>query len=224
MERVNDLQMEEFISSFVPSNPLLTGFVTITKNSAIRASSTKDEYNLDMYSARTISESDFEACFNLIRETSLSAYESSSIGWSAAKKRKEMRLPDMRYMILHRRHASGNTSSINSEDNGLKSVLGFLSFMVTYEDGKEVIYCYEIHLSSEVQGQGLGKHLITVFEQIGRNVGLEKAMMTVFMSNVRAIQFYDRLGYVLDEYSPAPRRLRNGSIKEPDYRILSKKL
>jgi len=32
------------------------------------------------------------------------------------------------------------------------------------------------------------------------------------------------LGYGIDEYSPLPRKLRTGTIKEPDYHILSKLL
>lgn len=122
---------------------------------------------------------------------------------------KEMRLPDMRYLILR-------------PDEG--EVLGFLSFMVTYEDGKEVIYCYEIHLSPATQGQGLGKELMRRFEEIGRRVGLEKAMLTVFKSNAKAVAFYERLGYDVDEFSPSPRTLRNGTVKEPEYLILSKPL
>ncbi len=31
-------------------------------------------------------------------------------------------------------------------------VVGFVSFMPTYEDDYPVIYCYEIHLSSALQG------------------------------------------------------------------------
>ena len=31
-------------------------------------------------------------------------------------------------------------------------VEGFLSLMPTYEDGYPVMYCYEIHLSSALQG------------------------------------------------------------------------
>jgi ribosomal protein S18 acetylase RimI-like enzyme len=224
VERTNALKLEEFISAYVPTNYL-------------EADGAKVANTFDIYSAQTLTESDLELCFNLIKETSLTAYESSSTGWSPTKKRKEMRLPDMHYIILRRRPAvsdDANDVSISSKGEGVHChregilsndcVLGFLSFMVTYEDGKEVIYCYEIHLSSEVRGQGMGKHLMTLFEQIGRNIGLEKVMLTVFVSNTHALRFYDKLGYVIDEYSPEPRKLRNGTIKEPDYRILSKVL
>lgn len=162
---------------------------------------------MDIYTSATISEADLEVCLDLVEETSSAAYASSS-GWSRSKKRKEMKLPDMKYMIVR----------------GSGCVTGFLSFMVTYEDGKEVVYCYEIHLAGEVRGQGIGGKLMGRMEEVGRAVGVEKAMLTVFKSNGVATRFYERLGYGVDEYSPGPRRLRNGTVKEPDYLILSKVL
>lgn len=132
-----------------------------------------------------------------------------------------MKLPDMKYLIV-RSPPSGTDAA--DEPDSPDTVLGFVSFMVTYEDGKEVIYCYEIHLSENARGKGLGKLLMGKMEEIGRRVGLEKAMLTVFKSNEMAREFYRRNGYVVDEYSPKPRRLRNGTVKEFGYEILSKSL
>lgn len=101
-------------------------------------------------------------------------------------------------------------------------VLGFLSFMTTYEDGKEVLYCYELHVHPSLQGRGIGRYLMVLFEETASRIGLTKAMLTVFKVNVVALTFYERLGYEVDEYSPEPRRLRNGTVKESDYMILSK--
>lgn len=139
-----------------------------------------------------------------------------------------MKLPDMRYMVLRQQtQEKGEEESAERDDadaSGRDLAMGFLSFMVTYEDGKEVIYCYEIHLSPALQGKGIGKRMMDLYEEIGRGVGLEKAMLTVFRVNEVARKFYERLGYNVDEYSPLPRKLRNGTIKEPDYVILSKPL
>lgn len=173
-------------------------------------------YALDIYTAQSIPTADFEACFKLIEQTVANAYADSGMGWSATKKRREMRLPDMRYLILRRGKID--------RDGDRGQLLGFLSFMVTYEDGKEVNYCYEIHLAPEAQGLGLGRQLMIRYEEIGRRIGLEKAMLTVFKSNAKAMRFYERLGYVVDDFSPEPRTLRNGTVKEPEYLILSKPL
>ncbi|KAJ5498133.1 Acyl-CoA N-acyltransferase [Penicillium expansum] len=205
---------------------------------------------VDVYSAATISAADLEACLELIEQTSSEAYMASPAGWSRTKKRKEMKLPDMKYLILRDTPDSSDSNgqvpgekqidiadknapspsskesdeSISSSGAASLNVLGFLSFMVTYEDGKEVVYCYEIHLSPKARGRGVGNLLMSQMEGIGRAVGLEKSMLTVFKSNEIARRFYDRLGYEVDEYSPQPRMLRNGTIKDVDYLILSKML
>lgn len=192
-----------------------------------------------MYSAASISDADLDACLDLIELTSSEAYAASGAGWSRPKKRKEMKLPDMKYLIVRgagdARQPAGPDADKPKEDSSgpeqdstspadKTGVLGFLSFMVTYEDGKEVVYCYEIHLSPMARGRGLGGLLMGRMEEIGRSVGLEKAMLTVFKSNETARRFYERGGYGVDESSPQPRRLRNGTIKEFEYLILSKKL
>lgn len=179
-------------------------------------SSTADDtitYTIDVHCPATISQEDFEACFKLIEITSSADYRNSSIGWSPRKKKDEMRLPPMRYLLLRPPH---------QEKRDGMPIAGFLSFMVTYEDNRQVLYCYEIHLLPTHQGRGLGQKLMAIFEEIGCRIGLEKGMLTVFRSNQPAIRFYSRLGFGVDEYSPTPRVMRNGTIKEPDYLILSK--
>ena len=88
----------------------------------------------------------------------------------------------------------------------------------------EVVYCYEIHLEECVRGMGVGGRLMGVLEEVGRRAGVEKAMLTVFRRNEGAVGFYEGLGYGVDEYSPRPKKLRNGVVKEVDYLILSKSL
>lgn len=63
-----------------------------------------------------------------------------------------------------------------------------------------------------------------MMEEVGKRAGVQKAMLTVFKANEAAGLFYERLGYREDEYSPRPRKLRGGIVKEPDYMILSKSL
>jgi ribosomal protein S18 acetylase RimI-like enzyme len=158
-----------------------------------------------------------EQCLELIESTSAEDYRHSETKWSVSKKRKEMHLPDMRYAIL----VADNDGEEESPDSKLA---GFVSFMITYEDGKEVIYCYEIHLAKPWQGKGFGRKLMAVVEGVGRNVGVEKSMLTVFKTNSRAVKMYEGLGYSEDEFSPGPRNLRNGTVKQPSYVILSKDL
>ncbi|KAL8869112.1 MAG: hypothetical protein Q9174_004516 [Haloplaca sp. 1 TL-2023] len=173
-------------------------------------SSDEEDWNITFESSFTISSTELDACFSLIANSSSEAYATSSTGWSPAKKRKEMKLPDLRYLLLC--------------SQSKLQIQGFLSFMLTYEDGHEVVYCYELHLDPALQGKGLGRHLMSLMEGAGQKSGVEKSMLTVFIDNQSALGFYSRLGYSKDEYSPEPKKLRNGTVKEPDYVILSKPL
>ena len=174
-------------------------------------------FSITLESASTLSSKAIQACFDLIASTSSADYESSSIGWSPAKKKKEMRLPDLRYVLLAQR-------TENEDYDWTSEIEGFMSFMLTYEDGYEVIYLYEIHLPPQLQGKGFGKRLMEMIEEMGRKCRVEKAMLTVFRSNEAAIRFYEKLGYGEDELSPRARKLRGGVVKESDYMILSKAL
>lgn len=260
VERTNALSVHDFISRYIDSTRL---HIDITSKQDEFPTTTKAQIHI--YSASTIPSLDFEGCFSLIETTSSEDYKNSSMGWSPAKKRKEMRLPDMRYMVLRgppqpsptpqRNHnnnsqtststststsITGDTSEVSSTSEPTDTspspaaattttttsphseVLAFLSFMTTYEDGKQVLYCYEIHIHPSLQGQGIGRHLMSLFEETGRRIALEKGMLTVFTANGAATRFYENLGYSVDEFSPGPRQLRNGTVKEPDYLILSK--
>lgn len=174
-------------------------------------------YTITLETASSISPQDLEQCFELIALTSASAYKTSGLGWTPHKKRQEMRLPDLRYLIV-----KSTTTTTNTDTD--RDVEGFCSFMLTYEDGHEVVYCYEVHLAPRMRGMGIGKELMGLLEGVGREVGVEKAMLTVFVENVGARRFYEGLGYGVDEYSPQVRRLRGGVVKRPTYVILSKKL
>ena len=159
-------------------------------------------------------------CFGLVRRTSSADYKASADGWHPVQKRKEMRLRDMRYILLGR----SSSSSSRTEGGMCVPVEGFLSFMLTWEDGVEVVYCYEIHLSEHVRGRGVGKRLMGFLEEVGRKAEVKKVVLTVFKRNKAAVEFYERLGYEEDEYSPRPKKLRNGVVKELDYLIMSKSL
>ncbi|CRG91124.1 hypothetical protein PISL3812_08172 [Talaromyces islandicus] len=232
VERTNALSLEDFLARYIDpahlqlrASPAAPGTDGHSQDAA--------QYLIQIHTADTIPEPDFESCFALIEQTSVADYSASSMGWSPSKKRKEMRLPDMRYMVLRSTSdydtlVTGTTKKQEQEEEGTKQqtppVAGFLSFMTTYEDGKEVLYCYEVHVNPSLQGSGLGGQLMRLFEETGRRIGLEKAMLTVFKANGGALRFYERLGFSVDEYTPGPRKLRNGTVKEPDYLILSKGL
>ena len=199
VESLNELSLQLFMKQFLPATSLW-----------FQEKSSSTSYQIVVESPETISSEDLDTCFDLIQMTSKTSYANSSLGWHPKAKRREMKLPDLKYLLVRQ--------ELGSE------ILGFASFMLTYEDSREVVYLYDIHLREAVRGIGLGKHLITAIQQVGQETQMEKMMLTVFEANPEARTFYERLGFSVDDFSPGPRKLRGGIVKEPDYAILSKAL
>jgi hypothetical protein len=61
-------------------------------------------------------------------------YERSTLGWSDPDKTEEMKLPDMRFLVLYAEEKE------QGEGSGLGELVGFTSFMVTEEGGEQVVY------------------------------------------------------------------------------------
>ncbi|KAG9240455.1 acyl-CoA N-acyltransferase [Calycina marina] len=192
--------IEDFVEHYLTPSPSIP-WTTWTHPNNLR------EFEVSLSSASALSEADFEACFELISETSSTDYKTSQDGWKPKAKRKEMKLLDLKYLLV-------------KDEEGVKA---FTSLMPTYEDGIQVVYCYEIHLKPELQGTGLGSVLMGHLEEIAAKIpGTERAMLTCFLANERGVRFYEKLGYVKYEYSPEPRILRNGTRAEVEYIIMSK--
>ncbi|KAG6219724.1 hypothetical protein E4U34_003447 [Claviceps purpurea] len=165
-------------------------------------------YTLHLIGAAALQDAHARACFDLIDETSGADYRGSSLGWHPSAKMKEMRSPELRYILVLR------------DDQ----VCGFMSMMPTYENGEAVLYCYEIHLKTELKGSGLGKQLMHFLFEAGDRIQLvDKVMLTCFVSNKHARQFYERLGFEVDACSPRERKLRGGRIVMPDFVIMSRR-
>ena len=72
-----------------------------------------------------------------------------------------------------------------------------------------------------MRGLGYGRDLMQLAEQVAKRVGVDKVMLTCFVSNQKALAFYQSLGYSPDVCSPADRKLRTKILKA-DYVIMSK--
>lgn len=202
IKEANDLDVKEFESLYLEPNAL---------QSSVKSPMVNAKLSLKASADLTADES--SSCFNLIESTSRRDYEASaSFGWHPKRKKREMKESEMRYLLV--RPSSENTDS---------AVSGFLSFMLTHDSvpSVPVVYIYEIHLSETLRGCGLGAHLMHMAEDIGQRVGVEKIMLTCFLTNVKALAFYRKRGYDTDECSPEDRLTRKKVIKT-DYIIMSK--
>ncbi|ODV81735.1 uncharacterized protein CANTADRAFT_45487 [Suhomyces tanzawaensis NRRL Y-17324] len=110
-----------------------------------------------------------------------------------------------------------------------KGLLGFVLFKVCENDDMIVLYLYEIHVNPEVHNQSIGTHLLTSFHALipilhqcehPHLQDIEGTGLTVFSDNVRAFEWYIRMGYQYTLDSPRDRKLRSGKIVKPDYYLL----
>jgi ribosomal protein S18 acetylase RimI-like enzyme len=145
------------------------------------------DFAVEVHTAESLSQEDFESCFELIRETSARMYRRSEFGWKPAAKKREMRNQAMRYLLLR------SVRECDTKDES-ERFAGFLSFMLTIDNDDPVAYCYEIHLIPSARGYGLGRYLMGLVERVGRGVGVDKAMLTVFTSNEAGLKFYENIG------------------------------
>ncbi|KFA65530.1 hypothetical protein S40285_03219 [Stachybotrys chlorohalonatus IBT 40285] len=204
IETANNKPNVEFVAEYMRPRPGWTDWTH---------PSTGAKYTLSLVQAGELTPEELDECFRLIDDTSGDNYRASSIGWHPAAKRKEMRSPDLRYVLV----------KTAVDEQGPAAIEGFASMMPTFENHEPVVYCYEIHLRPALQRTGLGKDLMGYIMAVADNVpSVEKTMLTCFVSNGRALDFYRGMGFATDDYSPGERKLRGGKVVVPDYVILSR--
>ena len=215
VESINALGIEDFRSRFVQEDMLK--YQTERKDSSAA-------FDLSLVAADWLTPGEYNASFNLIEATSRSDYESSTFGWHPRRKRKEMLEPEMKYLLVRSRGAEPTIERTTTKSGDVDtSVLGFLSFMVDHDSSPSVpvLYIYEIHLAESLRGLGLGNHLMQVTERLASNMGLDMVMLTCFLCNKKAHNFYTDGGFGKDACSPADRKTRN-KVVAVDYVIMSK--
>ncbi len=102
-------------------------------------------------------------------------------------------------------------------------------------DGQETeptpcLYVYEIQVAREFEGYGIGRRLMRICEVMAKEMVGTKVVLTVFKSNLGAIRFYDKLGFMADiNNDPTIYEWKKGADKENisdesefDYFILCK--
>ncbi|CAO3652598.1 unnamed protein product [Mucor fragilis] len=170
---------------------------------------------IDYYSVDDLPRELYEWTFQLVKTNLQDMYEKSKDGWNEKEKRKEMLVPQARYLIAR--------SAIDPND-----VKGFLHFQMVQEETMDddimanCAYCYEIQIAESARGQGLGEYMMKLLSQIGTYWKMDKVMLTVFKANEKAFRFYiKKLGFELDEISPGA-CLPLYKARKFDYELLSK--
>jgi ribosomal protein S18 acetylase RimI-like enzyme len=216
----NKLASDDFESKCIPQSMLRH-----QRNPSSADLDSVESFDIMFAYARDVPQSVLEQGYKLIETTSRSDYEDSTLGWRPKHKKKEMRQSEMRYLTAWRTPDAAKHDDSRKDDHSEENrdFQGFLSFMVTHEAGCAVLYIYEIHLAASARGKGLGQHLMGLVEAVAHRLGpsIEKVMLTCFVANTHAVEFYRKSGFIIDDSSPEARQTR-GKLIEPEYLIMSK--
>ena len=119
-------------------------------------------------------------------------------------------------------------------DPKTNNTVAFMCFKLCPDtEDQSVLYLYEIHVTSEYQGRGLGQILINKFHELA--IDLKKSSnslykrltgtaLTVFSNNERTLSWYKNMNYSLTADSPLDKVLRHGNVLKPDYYLLKRPL
>lgn len=139
-------------------------------------------------------------------------YRVSSWGLDMTAKKEELCHRKARFLLLW-----------SGEDTPSREVAAYVHYRFCFDDDERpdyaVLYCYEIQVQKAYQRRRVGRALMQLLEEVGRETNMSKVMLTVFFKNAEALKFYQEgMGYTVDESSPSQYK------EAADYEILSKVL
>ncbi|KAG6336938.1 hypothetical protein ID866_2132 [Astraeus odoratus] len=144
------------------------------------------------------------------------SYVASSFGWNPRSKKREMFDTRSRFVIARQDDNDSDALALFS------AIVAYTIFRFDREEGRDVIYCYELQVSKHARRCGLGKLLTQHLSDIGAKWNMEKVMLTVFKANQSALAFYTSVGFSIDETSPDhPANVEDQILDTCDYSILS---
>ncbi|KAF8446007.1 acyl-CoA N-acyltransferase [Boletus edulis BED1] len=152
--------------------------------------------------------------WHIFEESMHALYRASSFGWNPQKKKTEMFHPLSRFLIAREITDPTHTGS---------HIIAYAIFRFEREERQDVLYCYELQVSTRARRFGLGKLLVHILSDIGVQWGMTRVMLTALKANHAALSFYKSTGFTIDESSPDFSKDSEGETRdECDYSILSR--
>ena len=107
-------------------------------------------------------------------------------------------------------------------------IVAFAAFRFDMDEDRPVVYLYELHVRSDMQGKRIGDHLLRLLEVIAQCHAMDRVVLTTLKCNPRALQFYLKRGFEVDETSPSivlksKQKNKERFDKMYPYEILSKR-
>lgn len=174
------------------------------------------ELSIEFSLSSEISADTMQRCMDLFERNMGEMYSKSSWGLDLDEKLKDLSHKQSRFLLVF------DKMNENSNDSAGRSLVAFLNFRFCLDDDEHpecaVFYVYELQVEPSYRNAGIGRHLMDQAETLAAAGEMDKTILTVFVSNSGAMEFYKRLGYCEDESSP-----RQNGDTAADYEILSKK-
>mmetsp|Transcript_3505 Transcript_3505/g.5871 ORF Transcript_3505/g.5871 Transcript_3505/m.5871 type:complete len:289 (-) Transcript_3505:385-1251(-) len=196
------------------------------------------QVSLDSIRGDKLSSTDLDFCIELLQSNMSQMYVAAGWGWDSDAKRSIMRASSS-HMILVRALAPSRPVSATQDSDWMlvnhpvgeddvpqvtplladpetERTVGFVQIEFSIEKDRPVLYVIEIQLVPEMRSKGLGKFLMELAECIAAQRQMTCLLLTVFDANKQALDFYQTLGYKVDQTSP--------DDDACSYKILSKKV
>ena len=174
------------------------------------------ELSIEFSPSSELSAETMQRCMNLFERNMGEMYSRSSWGLDLHEKLKDFSHKHSRFLLVF------DKTNENSNESVGRSLVAFLNFRFCLNDDEHpecaVFYVYELQVEPSYRKAGIGRHLMAQAETMAAAGEMDKTVLTVFLSNSGAMEFYKRLGYCEDESSP-----RQNGDTAADYEILSKK-
>ncbi|KAG2044777.1 acyl-CoA N-acyltransferase [Suillus americanus] len=171
-----------------------------------------------------LSDVERERIWNIFESNMHLFYTTSSFGWDPRSKKEEMFHSHARLVLCERcDDTPSGSESIPSESR----IVAYTIFRFEREAKQDVVYCYELQVTEESRGLGVGKLLMGSLFDIGSRWRMNNVTLTVFkVANSAASAFYKSLGFNLDPSSPGYAEEDDWQDEELDcdYVILSKSI
>eukprot|EP01125_Pyxidicula_operculata_P014684 TRINITY_DN4918_c0_g1_i2.p1 TRINITY_DN4918_c0_g1~~TRINITY_DN4918_c0_g1_i2.p1 ORF type:complete len:250 (+),score=29.12 TRINITY_DN4918_c0_g1_i2:100-849(+) len=163
---------------------------------------------IEYYTIDNLPKDVFNWAFELTK-TNMEEIYNQAWGWKDGVKKSELRDSKALYLVAKER-----------ESNKLAA---FAHFRFEWEPDKDacILYLWELQTEKAYQSKGVGKFLMLILELIGSKMGMKFIMLTVFhVANPRALKFYQKLKFEIDELSPS----KEDMFADECFEILSKPL
>uniref|UniRef100_A0A1I8IMC5 N-alpha-acetyltransferase 40 n=1 Tax=Macrostomum lignano TaxID=282301 RepID=A0A1I8IMC5_9PLAT len=148
------------------------------------------------------------ACaFDLVRSNMRDMYRRSAWGWSDSAKRRELFHPKAYFLLL----LPLPEEAAGVADCGQQQIVGLANFRFDLEDGKPVLYLYEIQVAPDCRRRGIGQRLLACLRRVATGAGMSGVVATVFKFNGVSLEFFAAAGF--EQEQPA-------AAADPHYAIL----